>query len=189
MKKRKLNPWVDSDRDGIINLHDCAPLNPKKQEVYKWVAVKRRIMNNKNYLFHKTELASAKQILKTGKLKPSMSGEFSMSEYHNPHVIFKTYKQPVTLVLNKNKIPNLKKVDYNKAQGLKYESEKEWVSPGGPVKGVLKGIIVNEQASSAKLKSNEPGVSRNVVQSNPSRYVTKEDMYKIKFRGNAAQKT
>ena len=184
MKTKKLNPWADTDRDGVINLHDCQPLNPKKQEVYKWRNVKSRITKNKNYLFHKTELSSANQILKTGKLRPSSSGDFSMSEHYNPHVVFKTYKQPVTLVLEKKNLQNLKKVDYTKPQNLKFEAEREWVSSGGAVKPALKGIIVNEKASPGTLKGNEVGVQRNVLKSNPSRYVTKQDMYKIKYKGN-----
>jgi hypothetical protein len=181
------NPFGDKDRDGVINILDCQPNNPKKQEVYKWDDIKHKVINKK-YLYHKTELIHAKQILKTGKLKPSSSGEFSMSEHHNPHVVFKTYKQPVTLVLEKKAIPNLKKVDYKKPQNLKYESEKEWVSRGGSIKGVLKGIIVNEKAAPGKLKDTEVGLSRSVIKSNPSRYITEEDMHKIKFKGNDLEK-
>lgn len=185
MKKNKhLNPWKDIDRDGVINLHDCQPFNPKKQEVYKWRNVKSKITSDKNNLYHKTELSAANQILKSGKLNSSMSGEFSMSEHHNPRVVFKTYKQPVTLVLDKKKIPDVKKVDYSKPQHMKYKSEKEWVSKGGSVKGVLKGIILNEHFVPSKLKSSEVGVNRHVNKSLPTRYVTEKDMYKIKFKGN-----
>lgn len=181
---KKFNPWTDTDHDGVINMHDCQPFNSKKQEVYKWRNIKNKITGNKNNLYHKTELSAANQILKSGHLKPSSSGEFSMSESHNPHVVFKTYKQPVTLVLDKKKIPGVKKVDYNQPQHMKYESEKEWVSRGGAVKGILKGIILNEKSVSAKLKASDVGVARNVTQSNPTRYVTEKDMYKIKFKGD-----
>lgn len=184
MKTKKFNPWADSDHDGVINLHDCQPYNSKKQEVYKWRDVKSKVVKNKNNLYHKTELSAAKQILKSGKLNSSMSGEFSMSEHHNPRVVFKTYKQPVTLVLNKKKIPDVKKVDYSKPQHMKYESEKEWVSKGGSVKGVLKGIILNEHFVPSKLKASEVGVNRHVNKSLPTRYVTDKDMYKIKFKGD-----
>jgi hypothetical protein len=182
VNKPRHSPFADTDRDGVINILDCKPNNPRKQDVYKWNDIKHKVINKK-YLFHKTELSAAKQILKSGKLNPSMSGDFSMSEHHNPHVIFKTYKQPVTLVLEKKNIPNLKKVDYKKPQNLKYESEKEWVSPGGQTKKVLKGIIINERAAPTNLSDKEVGLQRTVIKSLPSRYVTEEDMHKIKFKG------
>lgn len=187
VNKPRHSPFADTDRDGVINYLDCKPNNPRKQDVYKWNDIKHKVVNKK-YLFHKTELSAANQILKSGKLKPSSSGDFSMSESHNPHVIFKTYKQPVTLVLEKKNISNLKKVDYQKPQNLKFESEKEWVSPGGKIKGVLRGIIVNEKTVAAKLSDKEAGLKRSVIKSNPSRYVTKDDMNKIKFKGDDVEK-
>lgn len=180
--KPKHSPWVDSDRDGVINMHDCQPNNPKKQEVHKWADIKHEVVNKK-YLYHKTELRHAKEILRTGKLRPSASGQFSMSEHHNPHVIFKTYKEPVTLVLEKKNISHLKKINYKEPQNLKYKSEKEWISPGGKIEGVLKGIIVNEKSVPSTLKDTEVGLTRNVHKSIPTRYITEKDMYKIKFKG------
>ena len=177
-------PWADTDRDGVINIYDCQPLNPKKQEVYKWIDVKKNIAHDKNNLYHKTELKYAKEILKTNNLKPSASGQFSMSEHYNPHVVYKSYKEPVILVLNKKKLPNLKKIDYKEGHHLKFESEKEWVSSGGPAKKVIKGIIINEKASPKTLKGSEVGLTRNVHQSIPTRYITEKDMYKIKYKGD-----
>jgi hypothetical protein len=177
-------PWADTDRDGVLNIFDCQPLNPKKQEVYKWDKVKRSVSKDKNNLYHKTELSYAKQILKTNKLKPSASGQFSMSEHHNPHVVYKSYKQPVVLVLDKKKLPDVKKIDYKEGHHLKFESEKEWISSGGPARGVVKGIIVNEKASPKTLKGSEVGLTRSVHQSLPTRYITEKDMYKIKYKGD-----
>lgn len=50
-KYPKLSPFADSDRDGVINLLDCKPLNKKWQDVI---------------LYHGTTHAAAKQIRKEG---------------------------------------------------------------------------------------------------------------------------
>lgn len=186
VKRKGLNPWADSDRDGVINMYDCMPKNPKKQEVYNWRDIKHQVISKK-HLFHKTELENAKKILKTGELRPSMGSEhFHMSEDYNPHVVYKEFKKPVVLVLEKKNIPYLKKVDYKKPhkyKDLKFKSEREWTTPGAQIKKVLKGIIVNEKSLFVKLRDTEIGINRTVFKSIPTRYVTEEDMNKIVFKG------
>jgi hypothetical protein len=178
----KTNPWSDSDKDGVINIHDCAPHNPKKQEVLNWKNAKSKVVSKK-YLFHKTNLESARKILKTGELRPSSgTGKAHLSENYNPHVVFKKYKNPVVLVLEKKKIPYLKKIDYNKThiyQDLKFKTEKEWITPGIKIKKALKGIILNEGRKFIKLPLNKPGLSRVVTFSYPTKYVTGVDIYNI----------
>jgi hypothetical protein len=175
-------PWADSDRDGVINMYDCAPFNPKKQDVQKWEDVKRIVISQK-HLFHKTSLESARKILKTGELKPGpVTGKVHLSESHNPHVVFKEYKKPVVLVLEKHKIPSLKKINYNKPyeyQDLKFKSEREWVTPGAQVKTVLKGVIIHDGKKLTKLRPSTPGLIRTAYISQPTKYVTGEDVYQI----------
>jgi hypothetical protein len=179
---RNKKPYADSDRDGVMNWFDCAPNNPQKQEVLRWEEAKHKVISKK-HLFHKTSLEAARKILKTGELRPSSgTGKAHLSENYNPHVVFKEYENPVVLVLEKKKVPYVKKIDYNrpdKYQDLKFKSEKEWVTPGAQIKKVLKGVILNEGKKLKRLPQNTPGIVRVTTFSYPTKYVTGEDIYKI----------
>jgi len=177
------NPLADNDRDGVINMYDCYPNNPKKQEVLPWETAKRKLLNKKN-LYHKTEFKTAQHIVKSNKLKEGAGGHFSMSEYHNPNVIYKQYQKPTVLVLDKKKLVNPKKIDYKKShRDLKFKVEREWVVNTQPATSV-KGIILNEKTTTRQLSKKEPGINRTVVASQPTRYVTGEDIQRVKFKSS-----
>jgi len=180
------NPLRDNDRDGVINMHDCQPNNPFKKEVLPWEVAKKKLLSKDKYLYHKTEFHTAKHIIKTNKLKAGAGGHFSMSEDYNPNVIYKEYNNPTVLVLEKRKLKGVKKIDYNKLHehsDIKFKSEKEWIIKSQPAKKAVKGIILNETTRIRKLNPDEPGMSRTIIASQPTRYVTGKDIQRVKFKG------
>jgi len=170
----KLNPLGDADRDGRLNMFDCRPFDKKRDGVFilSQLSQKKRaaILNNKKYLYHKTEHSNIRGIVEKGTLQNQPMGgkPFSMSEDSNPTVVHKEYKKPVVIVLERKKLHKLKKLDYDNPETFAptYPSEKEWLAEGSTRKA-LRGIIFNE-------KSGPQGA--------PSRYITEEDMIKTKFK-------
>jgi rRNA maturation protein Nop10 len=167
---------------------DCKPFNAKRKEIIdlaKVSASKRlSILKNKKYLYHKTEYNTVPQMLKTNKLQRG-SAPLSTSEDSNPNVIFKKYKQPVVLVLHKEKLKNLKRIEYENPQEfntLKFKNEKEWTTSGSKTKEALKGVILNEKVKRVTLPESLPGMERNPYMSYPTRFATPDEFEKKKLK-------
>jgi hypothetical protein len=191
-KYPKINPLKDADRDGVINMHDCKPFNKWQQEIYNLSTLspskRRKILNNPQYLYHKTEFSTVPQIIKTNKLQRGNT-PLSTSETSNPNVIYKKYKEPVVLVLQKKKLKNLQKINYDDPYrkstpgSVQFKSEKEWTSSGSQTKEALKGVILNEKIKETMTPENEPGLERVSYRGYPTRYVTPDEFKKrLKFK-------
>ena len=186
----RLNPLGDADRDGVKNMFDCRPFDKTRDAVYNLSslsAAKRRvILNNPNYLYHKTEYSNIPSIIKKGTLQVG-DKPFSLSQNSNPHVVFKTYTQPAVMVLNKKNLSKLRKIDYKNpkesasqsqtTQAL-FKDEEEWLAEGS-VSSAIRGVILNENIAHVK---NKAGLLASGEQGMPTRYVTDEDMTKTKFK-------
>ena len=97
------------------------------------------MLQNKQYLYHKTEYPTVPQILKTNKLQRG-NIPLSTSEISNPNVIYKKFKQPVVLVLKKNKLKNLKRINYedpyrkSNPGTVQFKNEREWTTTDSKTK-------------------------------------------------------
>ena len=188
-----LKPFADYDRDGVPNIFDCKPFNRKKKEIIDLnkvsAAKKKSILSNKQYLYHKTEYGTVPQILKSNKLQRG-TVPLSTSELSNPNVIHKKYNEPVVLVLRRNKLMNLKRINYDDPNRksemgtVQYKSEKEWISTGSKTKEALKGVILNENFKMTTLPADEPGLERTTVKSYPTRFATPDEFNKPKLKFN-----
>jgi hypothetical protein len=190
-KYPRLSPFADSDKDGVINIHDCKPFNKWRQEIIDLMKTspskKKAILQNKKYLYHKTEYKVVPQMLKSNKLQRGKV-PLSTSEISNPNVIYKKYNEPVVLVLERKKLNNLKKINYdnpnrNSELGtVQYRSEREWTTTGSKTKQALKGVILNEKVKESMLPPEEPGLERVSLKSYPTRYATPDEFEKKKLR-------
>lgn len=189
---RKLNPFGDADRDGVVNINDCRPFDKSRKEIIdlKGVTPQRKIeiLNNKEYLYHKTEYKTVKHIMKSGKLQRGKV-PLSTSEISNPNVIYKKYSQPVVLVLEKSKLKNLREIKYDDLNRIadlgtvQFKSEKEWTTTGSTPEA-LKGIILNEKIRRIKIPETEPGFERVALKGHPTRFATVDELLKkeLKFK-------
>ena len=174
----------DTDGDGVVDAADCEPTNPDAQGIYhihKMSAQKRKaLLNNRKYLYHKTEHANLPSIIKKGTLQIG-DKPFSLSELSNPHIVFKEYKQPVVIVLKKKHLSNLRKIDYKNPSAavskgtlqVLFESEKEWLAEG-KINKAIKGVIFNEKISKVRNKPAIKGI--------PTRFVTDKDITRTRFK-------
>jgi hypothetical protein len=174
----------DTDGDGVVDAADCEPTNPDAQGIYhihKMSAQKRKaILNNRKYLYHKTEHANLPSIIKKGTLQIG-DKPFSLSELSNPHIVFKEYKQPVVIVLKKKELSKLRKIDYKNPSAavgkgtlqVLFESEKEWLAEG-KIDKAIKGVIFNEKITKVRNKPAIRGV--------PTRFVTDKDITRTRFK-------
>ena len=181
-------PYADSDGDGLMDWFDCKPFNKHKQEIYKLSNLsaekRKKILDNPQYLYHKTEYDTVKLIIKSNKLQRG-DMPLSLSESSNPHVIYKKFRKPVVLVLSKSKLRNLHKIDYKEPHTAKFPSEKEWQTSNSATKPALKGVILNEKVKIEKVPENEPSFQGRVNRSYPTRYATPDEFggkKRLKFR-------
>jgi rRNA maturation protein Nop10 len=175
----------------VLNFFDCKPFDAKRKDIIdlaKVSASKRKsILNNKKYLYHKTEYDTVPQMLKSNKLQRG-NVPLSTSEDSNPNVIFKKYKQPAVLVLHRTKLKNLKRVEYDKPDRrqelgtLQFKNEKEWTTSGSKTKEALKGVILNEKVKRVTLPEELPGMERNPYMSYPTRFATPDEFTKKRLK-------
>lgn len=187
----KLSPFADSDRDGVVNINDCRPFNKWRREIIelnKISSAKRKtILQNKQYLYHKTEYQTVPKMLKTNKLQRG-NVPLSTSEISNPNVIYKKFNQPVVLVLKKKELKNLKKIDYENPYrkstpgSVQFKNEREWTTTGSETKRALKGVILNERIKETMLPPEEPGLERVPLKSYPTRFATPDEFQKTKLK-------
>ena len=197
-KYPKLSPFADSDRDGVVNINDCRPFNHWKKDIIDLASVtpKKRmtILKNKKYLYHKTEYQTVPQMLRSNKLQRG-STPLSTSEISNPNVIYKKFKEPVVLVLERDRLKNLHKINYDDPHrtsnlgSVQFKNEREWTTTGSKTKEALKGVILNERVKETMLPPDEPGMERVVLKSFPTRFATPDEFekkkLKFKKRGNS----
>ena len=192
-KYRKLSPFGDADHDGVININDCRPFDRTRKEIIDLMKAtpekKIEILKNKDYLYHKTEYGTVAHIVKSGKLQRGRV-PLSTSEISNPNVIYKKYRQPVVLVLEKSKLKNLKKIKYDDLKRkadfgtVQFKSEREWTTTGSKTHEALKGIILNEKIKRIKVPDVEPGFERVALKGHPTRFATVDELLKkeLKFK-------
>jgi hypothetical protein len=186
-----LNPFADSDRDGVVNINDCKPFNKWRKEIIELnkisPAKRKSILQGKKYLYHKTEYQTVPQMLKTNKLQRG-NVPLSTSEISNPNVIYKKFKQPVVLVLKKKQLKNLQKIDYDDPNrkstlgSVQFKNEREWTTTGSETKKALKGVILNEKVKETMLPQEEPGLERVTLKSYPTRFATPDEFQKTKLK-------
>lgn len=190
-KYPNLKPFADSDKDGVPNIMDCKPFNKWRKEIIDLNKVnpskKKSILNNKQFLYHKTEYKTVPQMIKTNKLQRG-NVPLSTSEISNPNVIYKKYNQPVVLVLQRKQLKNLKKINYDdpyrksELGTVQYRNEKEWTTTGSQTKKALKGVILNEKIKETMLPQDEPGLERVSLKGYPTRYATPDEFEKKKLK-------
>jgi len=186
-----IKPFDDTDKDGIPNIFDCKPFNRWRKEIIDLNKVsptkKKSILQNKQYLYHKTEYKTVPQMLKTNKLQRG-NVPLSTSEISNQNVIYKKYNEPVVLVLQRKQLKNLKKINYDdpyrksELGTVQYRNEKEWTTTGSQTKKALKGVILNEKIKETILPKDEPGLERVSLRGYPTRFATPDEFEKKKLK-------
>ena len=190
-KYPRLSPFADSDRDGVVNINDCKPFNHWRKDIIDLAKItpqkRMTILKNKKYLYHKTEYNVVPHIITTNKLQRG-NVPLSTSEMSNPNVIFKKYNQPVVLVLQRKKLKNLKKIEYDNPNrksnlgSVQYRNEREWTTSGSTTKESLKGVILNERIKETIVPESEPGLQRNTLKGYPTRFATPDEFQKKKLK-------
>ena len=126
-------------------------------------------------------------MLNTNKLQRGNT-PLSTSEISNPNVIYKKFKQPVVLVLKRNQLKNLHKINYDDPNrksnmgSVQFKNEREWTTTGSKTKEALKGVILNERVKETMLPQDEPGMERVVLKSFPTRFATPDEFSKKKLK-------